>query len=117
MLSGFLLARNVFELSVESARTGATTVLVLVGLYLVLVLEMDADRRRSRFVYALVAAMLVVYVLVLALGGTRDFFELAAPGLRILVASVVGTALAVGFLWCTSERFWPFERGAPRPEG
>jgi len=107
VLSAFLLARNVFELSLPSARTAATTVLILVGLYLVLVLEATGIRR-LRWVAALAAAMLLLYVLALIFPGPRDFFMLVVPGFRILVATAVGTALAVGFLWTASERFWPF---------
>ena len=112
VLSGFLLARNVFELSLVSARTAATTVLILVGLYLVLVLE-ASGRRRLRLVAALCGAMLLLYVLVLLFAGSRDFFELALPGARILLAALVGSGLAIGFLWTASERFWPLQRGAP----
>jgi hypothetical protein len=59
--------------------------------------------------------MLVIYVLVLALPGVRDFFMLDVPGFRILVATAIGTTLAIGFLWTVSERFWPFT--ALRDEG
>jgi cation-transporting ATPase E len=107
VLSAFLLARNVFELSLVSARTAATTVLILVGLYLVLILEATGIRR-LRWVAALCGAMLLLYVLALLLPGTRDFFMLVVPGFRILLASAVGTVLAIGFLWTASERFWPF---------
>jgi cation-transporting P-type ATPase E len=106
VLSAFLLARNVFELSLVSARTAATTVLVIVGLYLVLVLEATSARRLSR-VAGLCGAMLVLYVLVLALPSVRDFFMLVVPGFRIVLATAIGTTLAIGFLWTASDRFWP----------
>ncbi len=106
VLSAFLLARNVFEVSLVSARTAATTVLILVGLYLVLVLE-ATDVRRLRWVAALCGAMLVLYLIVLIVPGVREFFMLVVPGFRILLASAVGTSLAIGFLWTASERFWP----------
>ena len=106
VLSAFLLARNVFELSLVSARTAATTVLVIVGLYLVLVLEATSARRLSR-VAGLCGAMLVLYVLVLALPSARDFFMLVVPGFRILLATAIGVTLAIGFLWTASDRFWP----------
>jgi cation-transporting P-type ATPase E len=113
VLSAFLLARNVFELSLVSSRTAATTVLIIVGLYLVLILEATGFRR-LQWVTGLCGAMLVLYVLVLALPSTRDFFMLDVPGFRILVASAIGTTLAIGFLWTVSERFWPF--AAPRDD-
>jgi hypothetical protein len=40
---------------------------------------------------------------------------LDVPGFRILVATAIGTSLAIGFLWTVSERFWPF--GTPRGDG
>ena len=107
VLTAFLLSRNVFELSLASSRTAATTVLILVGLYLVLVLEATGIRR-LRWVSALVAAMLLLYLLTLAVPGARDFFLLVVPGLRIVLASAVGTTIAIGFLWTASDRFWPF---------
>jgi P-type E1-E2 ATPase len=107
VVAGFLLSRNVFELSLVSARTVATTVLIVVGLYLVLVLESPADERRTRWVAGLCAAMLLLYVVVLAIPATREFFELVVPGFRVLVASLVGSALAIGFLWCIGDRFVP----------
>jgi hypothetical protein len=58
-------------------------------------------------VLVLAAALSFLYLIVLALPGLRDFFELTVPGLRILLTSAVGCALAVGFLWLTHERFVP----------
>jgi magnesium-transporting ATPase (P-type) len=106
VLSAFLLARNVFELSLVSARTAATTVLVIVGLYLVLVLEATSVQRLRR-VAGLCGAMLALYVLVLALPSARDFFMLVVPGFRIVLATAIGVTLAIGFLWTASDRFWP----------
>jgi magnesium-transporting ATPase (P-type) len=106
VLSGYLLALNVFHLSLVSARTTATTVLVVVGLFLVLALEATGGRR-TRAVVSLVAALGVLYLLVLAVPGLRSFFELTVPGLRILLTSFVGAGLAIGFLWLTHERFVP----------
>jgi hypothetical protein len=89
-----------------SARTAATTVLIIVGLYLVLVLEATGGRQ-LRWVAGLCCAMLALYVLVLALPSARDFFMLVVPGFRILLATAIGTTLAIGFLWTASDRFWP----------
>jgi hypothetical protein len=79
----------------------------------VLILEATGFRR-LQWVTGLCGAMLVLYVLVLALPSTRDFFMLDIPGFRILVATAIGTTLAIGFLWTVSERFWPF--AAPRDD-
>jgi magnesium-transporting ATPase (P-type) len=106
VLSGYLLALNVMHLSLVGARTTATTVLVAVGLYLVLALEATGGRR-TRAVLVLAAALGFLYLVVLALPGLRDFFELTVPGIRILLTSAVGSGLAIGFLWLTHERFVP----------
>ena len=106
VLSGYLLALNVFHLSLLSARTTATTVLIAVGLFLVLSLEATGGRR-TRAVVGLVAGLGLLYLIVLAIPGVRDFFELTVPGLRILITSAVGASLAIGFLWLTHERFVP----------
>jgi cation-transporting ATPase E len=106
VLSGYLLALNVFDTSLISARTTATTVLVAVGLFLVLSLEATGGRR-TRAVVALVAGLGLLYVIVLTIPGVRSFFELTVPGLRILITSAVGAGLAIGFLWLTHERFVP----------
>ena len=95
------------------ARTVATSVLVLVGLYLILALE-AAGRRRGAAVTGLCGALLLLYVLTLAIGGTRDFFELAVPGFWALLAIAGGTALTVSLLWLTDDRFVPDLR--PRRE-
>jgi drug/metabolite transporter (DMT)-like permease len=81
-------------------------VLVLVGLYLVLALE-ASERRRGRAVLSLCIALLVVYALVLAGGGTRDFFELVVPDLWDVVAILGGAGLAVAGLVFTDQRFVP----------
>ena len=109
VLSAFLFALNVVGLPLVEARTVATTVLVLVGLYLVLALE-ASGRRRAAAVSALCGALVVLYALLLAWGGARDFFELAVPGFWSLVAILGGTALAIAGLALTDERFVPAVR-------
>jgi cation-transporting P-type ATPase E len=106
VLSGYLLALNVFDTTLVSARTTATTVLVAVGLFLVLSLEATGGRR-TRAVVGLVAGLGLLYLVVLAVPGLRGFFELTVPGLRILLTSIVGAGIAIGFLWLTHERFVP----------
>jgi magnesium-transporting ATPase (P-type) len=110
VVAAFLLARNVFELSLVSSRTVATTVLIVVGLYLVIVLE-AAEGRLTWPVWTLVGAMFFLYLIVLSLPATRSFFEVVAPGPRVTLAALVGAALAIGFLWATADRFWPFGKG------
>jgi P-type E1-E2 ATPase len=113
VLSAYLFALNVVRMPLVEARTVATSVLVLVGLYLILALE-AAGHRRGAAVTGLCAALLFVYMLTIAIGATRDFFELAVPGFWSLVAIAGGTALTVTLLWLTDDRFVPDLR--PRRE-
>jgi cation-transporting P-type ATPase E len=106
VISAYLFALNVVDLPLIEARTTATTVLVAVGLYLVLALE-AAGRRRGAAVSALCAALALLYVLMVAFGPTRHFFELAIPGAWSLIAIAGGTTLAVAGLALTDARFVP----------
>jgi P-type E1-E2 ATPase len=106
LTSGYLLALNVFDVPLAEARTVATTVLVAVGLYLILALE-AAGRRRGTAVSILCGALAALYLLVLALPGTRGFFALDPPGPLGWIAIVIGSGLAIGFLWITDDRFVP----------
>jgi len=106
VLSAFLFALNVVGLDLVEARTVATTVLVVVGLYLVLALEASGGRR-GLLVSGLCAVLFALYLLVVAWGGTRGFFELAVPGAWSVVAVLGGSVLAIGGLVLTDERFIP----------
>jgi magnesium-transporting ATPase (P-type) len=112
VLSSYLFALDVLDLPLRDARTVATTVLVAVGLYLIVVLE-AGNRRRSAAVIALCLALAALYLAVLAVPATRDFFALAAPEAAVLLTSAGGMALAVGGLWLTDQRFVPRQRARP----
>jgi hypothetical protein len=105
-VSSYLASLNVLDLSLLESRTVATTVLVVVGLYLILVLE-STGGRRTVAVTTLVVALGVAYLAVLALPGLRDFFALAVPGFRAIVASGIGSGIAIVGLMLTDERFLP----------
>ena len=47
------------------------------------------------------------YALVLLLPAGRSFFELAAPGIGILLTAAAGIVLAAAGLWLVDERFVP----------
>jgi len=113
VVASFVFARNVGRLPLAEARTIATTVLVLVGLYLVLALE-GTSRTRAAAVGALSAAMLALYLVVVALPGTRDFFALTVPGAGGAFLALAGAALAVTGLWLTDDRFVPGAWRAPK---
>ena len=106
VLASFVFARNVGRLPLAEARTIATTVLVLVGLYLILALE-ATSRTRAAAVGALAAAMLALYLVVVALPGTRGFFALTVPGAGGAFLALAGAALAIIGLWLTDDRFVP----------
>jgi len=106
VLSGYLLALNVANVPLEEARTVATTVLVAIGLYLILALE-AAGRRRGTAISILCGALAALYLVVLAVPGSRSFFALHGLGVGGWIAVLVGSGLAIGFLWITDDRFVP----------
>ena len=110
VIVSYLVTLNVFDRGLLQARTAATSTVIVVGLYLVLALEATGPRR-ARWVGLLCGSLLAVYVAVLALPGVRSFYELAVPHAATLLMIVVGSALAVGFLWLTDDRFVPLRRG------
>jgi cation-transporting ATPase E len=112
VVASFLLAINLIDMNEVRARTVATTVLVTVGLYLIVVLEVSS-RVRGFTVGALCLALYALYWVVLALPSLREFFEVAAPDLPIVICSIAGAALAVTGLALTDERFLP----RPAPPG
>jgi membrane-bound ClpP family serine protease len=81
-------------------------VLVVVGLYLVLALEASGTRRAA-WVGGLCAALVVLYVALLAWGAARSFFELDVPGFWGVLGILGGTALSIAGLTLTDDRFVP----------
>jgi len=115
VVASFLLAINLIDMNEVRARTVATTVLVAVGLYLVVVLE-ASSRVRGYMVGGLCLALFALYLVVLALPGWREFFEVAAPDAAIVICSIAGAALAVTGLALTDERFLPRPTRPQPPE-
>jgi magnesium-transporting ATPase (P-type) len=107
VVSGYLFALNVAGMSLLAARTVATTVLIIVGLYLILALEAQG-RRRGMAVSILCVALFIAYVVVLTVPALRHFFALAAPGLNLVVPSLLGAAVTITGLWLTDDRFVPW---------
>jgi cation-transporting P-type ATPase E len=106
VLSSYLFSLNVAGVPLEEARTAATTVLIAVGLYLVVALEASPGRRRN-WVLGLVGVLALIYLIVLAAGGLREFFGLATLGGWGLLATLGGTAIALSGLLLTDDRFLP----------
>ena len=94
VVAAYLFSLNALEYDVPEARTVATTVLVGAGLYLVLALE-GVDGRRGTWITAGCIVLATLYGVVLALGATRDFFELAilGPGMALTAAGGIGIAV------------------------
>jgi cation-transporting P-type ATPase E len=114
VLASFLVTLNVLDQGLVEARTVATTVLIVVGLYLILALEATGGRR-DRWVGVLVGSLLLLYLVVLALPGFRDFYELEVPSPGSWLAAALGCAMAIGFLWLTDDRFVPGRSGDASP--
>jgi cation-transporting ATPase E len=106
VLSSYLFSLNVAGTSLVEARTAATTVLIALGLYLVVALEASPGRRRT-WVLVLVGGLALIYLIVLAVGGLRRFFGLETLSGWALLAAFVGTAVALGGLLLTDDRFLP----------
>ncbi len=106
VVASFLLAINLLDMRELRARTVATTVLVIVGLYLIVVLE-SSSRMRDYTVGGLCLALLALYFVVLSLPGWREFFEVSSPDPAVVTCSILGSALAIGGLALTDERFLP----------
>ena len=114
VLASFLVTLNVLDAGLVEARTVATTVLIVVGLYLILALEATPGRR-GRLVAVLCGGLLLLYLAVLAFPGTRSFYELEVPSAGAWLAVAVGSAIAIGFLWLTDDRFVPGRPGSGPP--
>ena len=108
--TSYLIALNVFDLGLLQSRTAATSTLIVIGLYLVFALE-ASTRTRARLVGLLCGAMFAVYVGVLLVPALRRFFELGVPNAGTLALIMLGSAIAIGFLWLTDDRFVPLRDG------
>jgi cation-transporting ATPase E len=106
VLSSYLFVHEVLARSLRESRTVASTVLLIVGLYLILALE-STTARRGAWVGALCAALGCVYAAVLILPFGRHFYALEVPGVLSWLAIIFGSALAIGGLVLTDNRFIP----------
>jgi magnesium-transporting ATPase (P-type) len=94
VVTGYVLARYVFDLDLGLARTVATGVVVVCGL--TVVMRLEAGPRSRRFaVSALCAAMAMLFLLALAVPFLRAFFQLEVPTGEAVAAWAAGTALGV----------------------
>ncbi len=114
VVSTYLFALNVVDLTVLEARTVATTTLIAVGLYLLVALE-ASSRVRSAVMGGMSLVLGAAYVLVLLTPFARGFFALAPPGPE-LAASIAGAAAAAAGLWLVDDRFAPVPTGRFRDQ-
>ena len=107
VVASFLLAINLLDMSELRARTVATTVLVVIGLYLIVVLE-SSSRVRGYTVGAPLrrpARRSTSWCCPCRAGATSS--RSPSPDPRVIICSIAGTALAVGGLALTDQRFLP----------
>jgi magnesium-transporting ATPase (P-type) len=100
IVAGYYLARYGFDLSLASARSVATGIVVACGLAVVMRLEGEGGRRRLA-VGALCAAMALLFVLALVIPILRDFYELTKPSWDELAAWAIGSAIGIGGMLVT----------------
>ncbi|MFN8109720.1 MAG: HAD-IC family P-type ATPase [Thermoleophilia bacterium] len=110
VVASFLIALNVLQTSLEEARTVAVTALVMVGVYFILILEGQGSLRRVRWVAALCGVLLIAFIVVLLNSSLSHFFQVSSLNVGNLLAALTGTALAIGGLWITDDRFAPPSR-------
>jgi len=110
VLSSYLAAMEVFNLSLVESRTVATTVMVVVGWYLIVALE-GSGRLRGAAVVTMCLVLAAAYAAVLVVPATRDFFALAPPSIPILLIAAGGCLVAIGGLAATSDAFVPGRAG------
>jgi magnesium-transporting ATPase (P-type) len=106
VLSAYTAALDVWDMDQVDCYTVATTVLIIVGLYLILALE-ASTRLRGAAVSTLCLVLAGAYVALLVVPPARDFYELSAPSLLMVVTSVGGALLAITGLALTDDRFIP----------
>jgi magnesium-transporting ATPase (P-type) len=106
VLSSYLFVYDVLDRPLKESRTVAATVLLIVGLYLIIALE-STTPRRGAWVGVLCAALGGLYAVVLILPLGRRFYELEVPHPLSGGAIVCGSALAIGGLVGTDDRFIP----------
>jgi cation-transporting P-type ATPase E len=90
-MAAYLLARDTAGVDQTEARTVATITLFLVALWVLAILARPATLWRN----ALVATMAVAFVVVLAIPGLRDIFDLELPS-RLMVLASIGIAAMGG---------------------
>jgi cation-transporting P-type ATPase E len=90
----YLIARDLAELPLDECRTIAVVTLFLIALWVLAILARPFNGWRA----VLVGSMGAAFVIVLAVPGTRDYFDLPLPGGENLLLAVGIGAIACGVL-------------------
>jgi cation-transporting P-type ATPase E len=106
VLSSYLFVSQELDRSLTESRTVAATVLLVVGLYLIVALE-STTPRRGAWVLVLCSALGGLYALVLVVPFARHFYALDVPSPLAWLSVAAGSALAIGGLIGTDDRFIP----------
>lgn len=94
IVTGYVLARYGFDLSLTRSRTVATGIVVVCGLAVVLRLEDERGRRRLA-VGCLCVVMALLFALALVVPFLRHFYELSTPTGDAVAAWALGAAVGV----------------------
>ncbi len=95
IITGYLLARYGFDLSIARSRTVGTGIVVVCGLAVVIRLESEGGWRRVAII-GLCALMGLLFALALIIPFLRNFYELTTPTAETVVAWALGTLIGVG---------------------
>jgi cation-transporting P-type ATPase E len=85
---------SLIDETLVEARTAATVTMLMLGLWILVEVARPLTSRRA----TIVSAMLVVFVAVLVLPSTREFFELAVPSVETWILSAVSVATGIALI-------------------
>jgi cation-transporting ATPase E len=97
ILSGYLCARYLFDVSLTEARSATAATAVVAGLSIVFALENEPGKRRL-VVGALVATMAALFFGACTIPAARDFFEIDELTSGMAAAWAIGSALSIALL-------------------
>jgi magnesium-transporting ATPase (P-type) len=97
ILTTYLLARHAFGVDLTQARSATAATVVVSGLAIVFALE-DQPGTRRLIVGALCATMALLFFGACAIPAARHFFEIASPTGDMVLAWLIGSAVAIVLL-------------------
>lgn len=106
VLSSYSFSLQVLNTPLVEARTVATTAFMIVGLYLILALE-KVRGWRGVGVIVLCLSLAGIYLLALAIPVSRNFFDLAVPGVWAILTATGAALVGITGLRLTDDQFRP----------